>query len=210
MRTGTLRDADGVAEIERQSGTVDAEAQRVTEVQGRAVGEQEAIVVRRADEGIDAVYVTTLRRTAQTAAPLLARIGLEARVEADLREVSLGEWDGGQYRKHARAGHPLIIQMMQEERWDVIPGAEPMEVFAERVAAGLARIVAAHPDQRVAVFTHGGVIGEAMRLAVGGTRPFAFIGADNGSISHLVAIGDRWIVRRYNDTAHLAPGYDRE
>lgn len=165
---------------------------------------------RLADEGIDAVYVTTLRRTAQTAAPLLARIGLEARVEADLREVSLGEWDGGQYRKHARAGHPLIIQMMQEERWDVIPGAEPMEVFAERVAAGLARIVAAHADQRVAVFTHGGVIGEAMRLAVGGTRPFAFIGADNGSISHLVAIGDRWIVRRYNDTAHLAPGYDRE
>ena len=92
----------------------------------------------------------------------------------------------------------------------MIPGAEPMEVFAGRVAAGLSRIVAAHADQRVAVFTHGGVIGEAMRLAVGGTRPFAFIGADNGSSSHLVAIGDRWIVRRFNDTAHLAPGYDRD
>ncbi|MBX3315210.1 MAG: histidine phosphatase family protein, partial [Actinobacteria bacterium] len=61
--------------------------------------EQAALVADRLQhERLDAVYVTTLRRTAQTAAPLLERIGLDARVEADLREVHLGEWEGGQFR----------------------------------------------------------------------------------------------------------------
>jgi probable phosphoglycerate mutase len=60
----------------------------------------------------------------------------------------------------------------------------------------------------VAVFSHGGVIGQLMSQAVGGGRPFAFIGCDNGSISHLVSMGDRWVVRRFNDTAHLAAGFD--
>ena len=32
-----------------------------------------------------------------------------------------------------------------------------------------------------------------------------FIGADNGSISHLVVTGDRWVIRRFNDTTHLDP-----
>ena len=36
-----------------------------------------------------------------------------------------------------------------------------------------------------------------------GSRPFAFLGADNASISRLVISGDRWILRGFNDTAHL-------
>jgi probable phosphoglycerate mutase len=104
-------------------------------------------------------------------------------------------------------GDPVGQRMLAEERWDVIPGAEPQRAFADRVRAGVQRIVAAHPDQRVAVFTHGGVIGQLLSEASGG-RPFAFVGSDNGSISHLVAMPDRWVVRRFNDTSHLGPGID--
>jgi probable phosphoglycerate mutase len=46
------------------------------------------------------------------------------------------------------------------------------------------------------------VIGQALALA-SGSRPFAFVGADNASISRLVIADDRWIVRGFNDTAHL-------
>ncbi len=63
-------------------------------------------------------------------------------------------------------------------------------------------MAAGHPGQRVAAFTHGGVIGEALAQA-SGSRPFAFLGADNASISRLVISGGRWIVRGFNDTAHL-------
>ena len=41
-----------------------------------------------------ALFVTPLRRTQQTAAPLAAELGLEPRVEPDLREVYLGDWEG--------------------------------------------------------------------------------------------------------------------
>ncbi|MBX3315050.1 MAG: histidine phosphatase family protein, partial [Actinobacteria bacterium] len=119
-----------------------------------------------------------------------------------------GEWEGGQFRHRTAAGDPIAIRMFTEQRWDVIPGAEPAERFAARVRGGITRIAAAHPDQRVAVFTHGGVIGEALAQA-SGARPFTFVGCDNASISHLVVGPDRWTVRRINDTGHLGGGLDR-
>jgi probable phosphoglycerate mutase len=161
---------------------------------------------RLADEPISAIYVTTLRRTAETAAPLADRLGITPSVEADLREVHLGEWEGGVFRLRVAEGHPIAQELIEKERWDVIPGAEPAGEFAGRVRVALARIAAGHPDQTVAVFTHGGVIGQALAQATT-ARPFAFSGADNGSISHLVITTDRWLVRTFNDAAHLHPGF---
>ncbi len=45
-------------------------------------------------EHIDAVYVTSLRRTVETAAPLVTCPGIEPQGEHDLREIYLGEWEG--------------------------------------------------------------------------------------------------------------------
>lgn len=164
----------------------------------------ERLSLRLAALRIDAIYVTPLRRTAQTAAPLARRIGVTPRVEAGLREVYLGEWEGGLFRKMVAERDPVAERMWAEERWDVIRGAEPLADLAARVREAIGRLAAAHPGQRIAVFTHGGVIGEVLALA-SGARPFAFIGADNASISHLVVAGDRWIIRGFNDTAHLQP-----
>lgn len=160
--------------------------------------------VRLSGERIDAIYVTTLRRTAETAAPLAEKLGITPVVEPDLREVHLGDWENGLFRKYTTEGHPIVEQLWAEQRWDVIPGAESDERFGARLRGALTRIAAAHPDQRVAVFTHGGVIGEVLAQASRAVERFAFLGADNGSISHLVLHGDNWIIRRFNDTAHLA------
>jgi 2,3-bisphosphoglycerate-dependent phosphoglycerate mutase len=166
------------------------------------ITQAEHVSARLADAGIDAIYATSLRRTVQTAAPLAALLGLDVRVEADLREVHLGEWEGGIFRKNVADGHPISLRMFDEQRWDVIPGAESSAALARRVAAAIGRLAAAHPGQRVAAFTHGGVIGQALSQA-SGSRPFAFLGAENTSISRLVIIDDRWVVRGFNDTAHL-------
>ena len=97
--------------------------------------------------------------------------------------------------------------MLQEERWDVIPGAEPMEAFAARVKAGMeALLERVQPGQVVAAFLHAAVIGELCRQATG-SRPFAFIHVDNGSLSRLVVLGSgRWLLRSFNDVAHLTAG----
>jgi probable phosphoglycerate mutase len=134
----------------------------------------------RFGETLSALYVTNLQRTAQTAAPLAKLLDMEPRVEADLREVFLGEWEGGLYRIKVLEGGPIVKRLFEEGRWDVIPGAEPDEAFIARIRAGITRIAAAHPDQVVAAFTHGGVIGRVMTEATG-SRSLAFSGSSGPS-----------------------------
>jgi probable phosphoglycerate mutase len=166
------------------------------------VAQAELLGARLVSERIDAIYVTTLRRTHETAAPLATRLAMTPIVEPDLREVFLGEWEGGALRVRAAAGDPLFEEIFRRERWDVIPGAEPLDDFQTRTQRGLQRIVDAHPDGRVVAIVHGGVIGQLLHH-ITGSRRFAFSGADNASISEIVVTPERAVLRRYNDTSHL-------
>jgi 2,3-bisphosphoglycerate-dependent phosphoglycerate mutase len=171
-------------------------------------GEQQALLVadRLVHEKLDAIYVTTLRRTHQTAAPLATRLGITPVVEPGLREIALGEWEGGLFRIRVAERHPVAVRMFETERWDVIPGAESSEAFAARIREAVERLAARHVDRRIAVFSHGGTIGTIVAMATG-ARPFAFTDGDNASITQLVVWGDRWIIRKFNDTAHLDPRF---
>ena len=151
---------------------------------------------------IDAVYVTKLRRTQETAAPLCEHLGIEPIIEPNLHEVNLGDWEGGTFRIKAVENDPIFVRMKQEQRWDVIPGAEPSDLFHERIQRGLNNIAANHPDQLVVAVVHGGVIGHIIAHATG-AHPFAFNAADNGSISHIVIHEGVVMVRRFNDASHL-------
>jgi probable phosphoglycerate mutase len=170
-----------------------------------ANGEQQAEMVgnRLKGEDIDAIYVTSLQRTQQTAAPLCRHLGMTAIVEANLREVFLGEWEGGIMRIRAAAGDPIFTKMQEQQSWDAIPGAESWETLNNRIMAGLTRIHQAHTNQTVVAVVHGGVIGHIVAHA-SGAQPFAFNGADNGSISRIVIHGDEIKVRSFNDNAHVA------
>jgi len=164
--------------------------------------EAELIAERLAGTDIDAIYASGLRRTVETAEPLARRLGLEIEVEPRLREARFGEWEGGIWRVRITEGHPIAMQMIDEQRWDIVPGCEPVHEFANRVRAGLGAIAAAHPGGQVAVFAHGGVIGQAM-AETAGSQSFPFNASDNASISEFVIDARRWRVRRFNDTAHL-------
>jgi 2,3-bisphosphoglycerate-dependent phosphoglycerate mutase len=162
----------------------------------------EHLARRLARERVDAIYVSPLLRTQETAAPLAEAVGLTPVVEDDLREVHVGEWEAGLFRQKVRELDPIALEMFEKERWDAIPGAESNESIAGRVRAAIGRIAEACPGRRVVAFAHAGVIGTALSLA-SGASPFAFVGGENASISVLVVHGGRWSVRRFNDTAHL-------
>jgi probable phosphoglycerate mutase len=164
----------------------------------------QAVAAHLAGEPLRGLFVTPLRRTAQTAAPLASATGLEPVCVPELREVHLGELDGGAFRIAVRRGDPRVDEVFAQQRWDVIPGAETMEAFAERTRAGIDRIIAGlQPGETAAAVVHGGVIGELCRQA-SGSRPFAFVHADNGSLTRIVVLPDgrRW-VRTFNESAHL-------
>jgi probable phosphoglycerate mutase len=171
----------------------------------------EAVCARLSMPWPAALFVTPLRRTSQTAQPLAARTGLEPVVVPELREVHMGDWEAGEYRARAARRDPLVRRAFSEERWDVIPGAEPMDELARRVRAGAEAVLeAVGPDATAVAFVHGGVIAELCRQATA-SRPFAFINTDNASITRLVVLaGGRWLLRGFNDTAHLTEGAPRE
>ncbi len=168
------------------------------EWQAERVGE------RLAREPIQAIYATTLCRTVQTATPLAQSLGLDIRVEHDLREVFLGSGEGGQFRVMAAEGHPAALAMHKNLEWGEIPGGETNAEFGARTVPALQKIADAHADQLVAVFAHGGTIGSLIGHALG-VNMFLMMGVRNSSLSMLVVEGDKWIVRLFNDGAHAGP-----
>jgi probable phosphoglycerate mutase len=172
-------------------------------------GRAQAVAVcrRLEEEPIGAVFVTTLRRTTETAAPLLAVSGHRPEVIADLREVMLGAWEHGELLRRALAGDPEYQEVVRAQRWDAIPGAEPAQEFGTRVRRGLetaaAGVERAGPDTVAVAFTHSAVIAEILRQ-VTGSEPFAFLSVSNGSLTRVVRMPEgRWVLVSFNETAHL-------
>ncbi len=169
---------------------------------GKAQAEMAAEALRHED--VAGIFASTLRRTQESAAPLAAELGLEPQILFELREVFLGDFEGGEYRIRQAQGDPVIQRVFAEERWDAIPGGESFEEFGARLRAGIEQVVAAvGPETTAVAFVHGAVIGQICRIATD-SRPFAFVHADNGSITRIVVHADgSWLLRSFNDINHL-------
>ncbi len=164
--------------------------------QARLVGRRLAV------EPITAVYASTLTRTQQTAAPLAEHLGLTPGIDADLREVFLGEGEGGHLRQMVAEEHPAAQAYRAKQEWGEIPGAETNAELMARTMGAVERIADTHVEEMAAVFCHGGVIG-AVVGAIVGVNPFTFNGSRHTAIAHLVRNpGAGWVVRSFNDGAH--------
>jgi probable phosphoglycerate mutase len=196
VRHGESRAATADNPFPLVDGHGDPELHRDGHEQARRVGQ------RLKHQPIAAVYVSNLRRTHETAQPLCEHLNLSPRVDPDLREVYLGEWEGGLLRIKAYENDPIYQRMQQEQRWDVIPGAESHAELNRRLLRALNGIAERHGDELVVAVVHGGVIAHILAHATGADH-FAFNGADNGSISQIIMLDGRILVRRFNDSSHL-------
>lgn len=185
----------------RQNGHADPPLYVAGERQAEQVAEH------LAGTPLSAIYVSPLTRTLQTAAPLATAKGLDPVVVPDLREVHLGDWEGGEFRLRVRAGDPVARAVYAEQSWSLIPGAEDMNALSERTSAAILQIAARHKGGMVAVFVHAGVIASILAWA-SGSRPFAFLGSANGAISHIVVDNGLPTLRRFNVTSHLEGDLD--
>ena len=120
---------------------------------GRAQAEE--LAERLAAEPIVAVYSSDLRRAAETAAIVGARLGLPVAQKAGLREIEVGSWQG--LTKAEIDGRP----------WD----GETYEHHAERVTRALRDIAARHPGQTVLVVSHGGSLRRVQEAVLGEPLP---------------------------------------
>ena len=170
----------------------------------RGVEQARRVAARLAGEDVHTLFDSGLARAEQTAAAVAATTGLAAQTVEDLREVFLGDWEGGEFRIRMQTGDPTALRVLTEQRWDVIPGAEAPELFGARVKEGFEQVVAqTGPGQRGVAVVHGGVIAELCREATD-SRPLAFAHAENCAFSRLVVFGTgHWLLRSFNDTTHL-------
>lgn len=162
-----------------------------------------ALAAAYRDEPVSRLFVTPLRRTHQTAEPLSRALNMATESIDELREVHLGDWEHVFY-EHAAAGNPLIREMYARESWDVIPNAEPMVEFGDRLRRGVEKVAAqTAPGETSIAFSHGAAIAEICRQATQ-SRPFAFISPENSSVSRLIVNADgSWRLRSFNDVSHL-------
>jgi probable phosphoglycerate mutase len=176
------------------------------------VAQAAALGRRLAPKRIDAVYSSDLARAIQTAQPIAEPRGLTTTTMPELREVHLGEWEGGEFRRRAAAGDPEFLAWAATGRWDGIPGGEGDDALRARVRSTVTSIAAAHESGVVAVVCHGGVINAFLADLFGSHRSFCAT-IDNTSVTLVrfgTAITGDWddggprpTVVTVNDCAHL-------
>ena len=115
----------------------------------------EALRRRFADVHIDAVYSSDLFRTCTTAKAIYEPKGLQLHTDPDLREMNLGDWEDQTWGcvRHFN-GSELDRFNASDPTWQA-PHGESFGQLGERLENAVCRIAAQHPDQTIAIFSHG-------------------------------------------------------
>ena len=114
----------------------------------------------------DVIVSSPLQRCAAFARELAAQRGVPVVLEADLRELHFGAWEG-QTALALMADQEAELGLFWNDPYAFTPPAgEPVLAFAQRVLAAIERLAAAYDGQRVLVISHGGV----MRLLLAQAR----------------------------------------
>ena len=166
-------------------------------------GRAQAEALGRALTGyrVAAAYVSPFRRARETAELALAGTGVPLIPLDDLRELSLGDWEGCTVDEvRARDGDPYRAWLLAPHDCPP-PGGEPLEAVSARVRAAIDRIAAAHRNgDDVLVVSHGGVISVYACALLGCSFNALWrLRVDNASLT--VVRPPR--LSSLNDTAHL-------
>ena len=151
-----------------------------------------------------ASYTSPLARAHATATAIGAPHDLRPRVEAALREIHLGSWQGV---KPATL-HADMRASYQVWRVDPVavtpPGGEAARAVLARVAPVLDAIVAAHPDATVVVVTHS-IVGRVVlcHLLGAGLDLVPRLKLKQASIALMRLDGDGAGLERLGDLSHL-------
>jgi alpha-ribazole phosphatase len=158
-------------------------------------------------KAVAAIYTSPLRRASQTAERIAAAWRLPLFADPDLREMSLGAWEGMTVSE-IQSAYPN-----RYERWLEDPlafpavGGEDLRAFEERVTGALERMRQAHPGADLIVVSHGGVIKALLCHAMGlDIRHLFRIKQDNTAVSLIQLDGQGRRVLLVNDTCHLDAG----
>jgi broad specificity phosphatase PhoE len=105
------------------------------------------------------VYASPLERARRTAEIAVAGSAVPVTLMADLRELSLGDWEGCTVEEIRTLPGDPYTRWIRDPVGCLPPGGEPLADVQARALRSLERIAAAHPNgEDVLIVAHGGVI----------------------------------------------------
>ncbi len=154
---------------------------------------------------VDAVYSSDLFRTKTTAQAVYVPKGLELHTDPGLREIHMGDWEDhpwGEIRE--TDGEALSKFNRSDPSWQA-PNGESLGQVGERMERTIRAIAQEHPDQTVALFSHGTAIRQFLARARG-VKPedwHTLPHADNTAVTCLAWDGNAFHVVFEGDNTHL-------
>lgn len=142
------------------------------------LGHRQAEAAARAlvDHGIEQIFVSTLARTHQTAAPLASTLGLEPRVLDGLREIAAGDFEMAT-DDESILGYIGTVADWIEGRFDTrMPGGETGHEFLARYDAAvleIQRTLEEAGQSRALLVSHGAAIRTWVAARVAGVETHA-------------------------------------
>jgi probable phosphoglycerate mutase len=149
-----------------------------------------------------AIYTSPLQRARHTAEAVAGATGAPLYSVHDLRELSLGEWEGCTVEEvRARPGDPYAC-WVRDPVVGMPPGGEPLAEVQARVVRVVGEIAAAHPNgDDVLLVCHGGIIGAYLAHCL--ALPLSSIWRLTLSNCSLSEVAPPRVLSM-NDTSHLA------
>ena len=149
---------------------------------------------------LDGFYSSPLRRTQETANIIGAKIGQNAELQTGVQEVQFHEMPALVILEI------LSITDLVEDYLDARAGRTIRWPIEGRVSAVLLDIVSRHPNQRVAVIAHSGVISAALSWYLPEKRwQWWRTTVSNCSITRFKVNGAKTELLAVNDIKHLSP-----
>lgn len=162
------------------------------------------IALRLRDEPLDAIYSSDLKRTRYMAEIINSYHSLKVNILPELREIDFGDWEGKTYNEIQREWKGLLSGWEKEPSKIKIPKGESIKDLAGRVRFAIKKIISNHPDQRIAIITHGGpiriILMDALDLRLDDWWKTI---TSNGGISIVEYQSEKAKVLLQNDTSHL-------
>ncbi len=114
---------------------------------------------RLADEKIDAVYVSSLKRALKTAEIILSRHDkLEIVSCAELSEIDFGLVEGMTHDEIKQKQPGLAEELFNWHTRPKFPGGESLDEFNERVCKFLSRLEKHKPEETILIVAHSGTL----------------------------------------------------
>lgn len=115
---------------------------------------------------IDAIYVSPLKRTQETAQPLAKFLKLDVKIKLELNQVNFGDWQGLTFDELIK--DPNWKTFQENPALAKIPGGEDGFMVRERVSKSIQDLISQYLSESViAIFSHGSIIRHTISHLIG-------------------------------------------